>query len=147
MPQLVIYARQATDAGRGARLAVSGRGNERAVAAEAARMFALTDPNSPGPRIVTKLADITSGMGLEATLATRVQNEIATTTTRFEKKGGSSKVGIARGALMQLLRSENVDPGARTEILARASAWWKRHERTDYGAPTGASAVLTIGGR
>lgn len=147
-PPLMIYARTPPSGGKAAQLAAARRGNERAVAAEAARLFTLTPVDDPGPRVVTKLADVTAGLGLEATVASRVQSAVGSTNQTYSKHGGSEhRIGIQRGALMQVIRTDDVPVGARAEIIARATSWWKQTARTDYGDPTGASAVsksLTI---
>ena len=129
----------------GARLAAKRLGDERAIAAEATRLFTLTPKNAPPRRVVTSLDDVTRGLGLSSATEQRIQDAVGGSHTRFNKLGGSHSAGGARIALMTSLRAaDDVPDGARPEIIARAVSYWKQAERTDYGTPTGAREKLRL---
>lgn len=99
------------------------------------------DPLAPQPRHVVTAADITRGLGLDASLADRVQKLIVGTNVQYLPQAGQQRLASGRSLLIDSLRTLVRDPDVRGEITRRAMALWRKTQATDG---TRAPALRTV---
>lgn len=91
----------------------------------------IEDFSSPQPRHVVTVADITRGLGLDATVSDRVQRLVAGSNVQYAPRAGQQRLALGRGHLIESLRVMVPDPDVRGEITRRALAFWRKNQSTD----------------
>lgn len=112
--------------------AALGMGELLAQQREVEKMMRTREEHSELPRRCESPDDVTRGLGLRDGDAERVHRVLAETNVEFTPKTGTQRVLLARGRLIEILRSmKHVDSDARVEIEKRAMAFWKHQSQTE----------------
>lgn len=98
-----------------------------------ARLF-QTEPEdllAPQPRHVVTVADVTRGLGLEATVSDRVQRMVVGSNVQYTPRAGQQRLASGRSYLIEALRVLIPAADVRGEVTRRALALWRKTQSTD----------------
>lgn len=114
--------------------AARGIGEQNAQANALTRLFITQPEDTPAPRHVIVIGDVTQGLGFDPETEQRVQRLVLDVNPSFDAKTQTQRLVFARGKTLDTLRSfVHITSDQREEVMKRALAFWKRNYQTDYG--------------
>lgn len=101
------------------------------------RELARTQPEGarPDPHVITP-EDVTSGLGVPLAVEQKIQAIVRDSISPSEGQKGiaAKRFASARSRLVDFMRrSHEVDSDARAEVMRRATHYWRKNFRVDYG--------------